>query len=486
MSIASSISSAASRLISDAARDVLLGISTYTKPRSSFIAIDEDFIEQQRKMLAGGLLTPPPASQTRWYLEDLENAEFLADQGDLRRAGQLMAAARKDGHLIGILSTRTDGLVRLPRQFRGDAEVIATLERGHGTTRSAFDEMFPPAELAQWIADGLLLGVGVGEFIPVRGRQYPVFVRLDPQFLRFVWAENRWFYSSIYGLLPITPGDGRWMLYTPGGRISPWQTALWKAVGQAWIRKQHANLSLDNWQAKLAHPARVAVSPQGAAEEQKQSVFQALMAWGMNTVFGLPNGYDAKLLESNGRGWESFVKTVADSNEEYTIAIAGQTVTTDGGTGFANADIHKSIRADLIKASADTAFYTINTQGLPVYVASVWGPDAVLSRPVAGEWDVTPPKDRNSEANAMQSFGVAVQTLGETLAPYGLAPNVQQLVDRYHIPTIQVQATIVEPQPQQQADAQLTPGAPAPKQLPAAAPKPAPASVASDDDEEDE
>lgn len=431
-------------------------------------------------MLAGGLLTPPAQSQTRWYIEDLEAAEHMADNGDLRRVGQLMAAARKDGYFTGILSTRTDGLVRLPRQFYGDAEVIATLERGHDTTRSAFDEMFPPAELAQFIADGLLCGVGVGEFIPVRGRQYPVFVRLDPQFLRFIWAENRWYYSSIYGLLPITPGDGRWMLYTPGGRIAPWQTGLWKAIGQAWIRKQHASLYLDNWQAKLAHPARVAVSPQGASEDQNQSVFQALMAWGLNTVFGLPRGYDAKLLESNGRGWESFIKTIATSNEEYTVCIAGQTVTTDGGTGFSNQDIHKSIRADLIKATADTAFYTINTQGLPAYVASVWGPGAVLSRPVAGEWDVTPPKDRNQEANSMMAFGTAISTVTQALAPFGLAPNVQALVDRYHIPTIQVPVALGQVQP----DAKLTPGAPAPaptptpKQLPPPAPK-------NDDEDED-
>lgn len=418
--------------VTDAARDVLLGISAYTRATPSVTGADPATVDRLRTMF-GGLLTPPAITPTRWYMSDLEQAEQLADMGDLRRAGQLMLAARKDGHLAGVLSTRTGGLVRLPRQFRGDEDIIHELERGH-YTRAAFDDYLPPSELSLIGADGLLLGAGIGEFVPVRNRRFPVLVRLDPQFLRFIWSENRWFYSSIGGLIPITPGDGRWFLYTPFGRIAPWQTALWRAVGQAWIRKQHAALYRDNWEAKLAHPARVAVAPQGAAEVQKQGHFQQVMAWGLNTVFGMTPGYDVKLIESNGRGWESFTKTIEQCNEEFKLAVCGQVVTTDGGAGFSNSDIHKSIRADLIKETADSLAYAVNTQALPQYVAAVYGADAVLERPVAVEWDVTPPKDRNSEATYMVTVANATTLLTEALAPAGLEPDARQLVDRFHIP----------------------------------------------------
>lgn len=437
MSLADSLSSTAAR-ITDAARDVLLGISTYTRPSATAAAqITLDDIENRRDRIAGGLLPPPSTTPTRWYLTDLEAAERLADQGDLRRAGQLMLAARKDGHLAGVLSTRTGGLVRLPRVFRGDPEAVDLLERGHESTRSAFDEMCPPSELALMAADGVMIGVGVGELLPVRGRKFPVLVRYDPQFLVYRWNENRWYYASHHGLLPITPGDGRWILHTPGGRVAPWQTGLWRAIGQAWIRKQHAQLYRDHWEAKLAHPARVAVSPQGAGETQKQSHFQQVMAWGVNTVFGLVPGYDVKLIESNGRGWESFTKTIEQCNAEYNIAIAGQMVTVDGGAGFANAEhVHKAIRADLIKDTADGLAHTCNTQILPVYVGCVYGADQVLTRRVSLEYDVTPPKDRNNEASAMIAAGGAIKQLAEALAPAGLAPDVPQIAAHFGIPTI--------------------------------------------------
>jgi hypothetical protein len=413
----------------------LLGVSAYAAAPSSLPSLDSPQIEEAREAL-GGQLQPIPFSQQRWYLSDIEAAVHNADAGHLAGIARLMRAARTDGVLAGVLSTRTSGLVRLPKRFHGDDEMIASLELGHEYSRSVFDEMFPASELALLAADGELVGVGVGELVPVEGRDYPVFVRLDPEFLVYRWDENRWYYRSIVGLIPITPGDGRWVLHTPGGRIAPWQHGLSRAVGRAYVRKEHALLHKDNWEAKLANPARVAVSPQGASEDQAQSWFRKVMAWGVNTVFGMKAGYDVKLLESNGRGYESFEQTIADQNNEFVIAIAGQTVTTDGGAGFQNSDIHKSIRADLIKATADSLAHTINTQGLPPWIVARWGEDALASRVVVVEWDVTPPHDRAAEANAMGAVATAITNLSAALAPYGKQPDVVAICTRFGVPVI--------------------------------------------------
>lgn len=412
----------------------LLGRSAYqAAPAGGSLDLDSPSVERQREAL-GGQLAPPSYTQTRWYLSDLEAAEHSADAGNLAQAARLMRSARKDGIMSGVLSTCTDGLVRLPKRFRGDAEAVEQLELGHESVRSDFDEMFPPTELALLAADGRLLGVGVGELVRVEGRSYPVLVRLDPEFLVYRWNENRWYYRSVVGLLPITPGDGRWVLHTPGGRMAPWQHGLWRAIGRAYIRKDHASLLKDAWEGKLANPARVAVAPTGAAEAQADAWFRAVMAWGVNTVFGMRPGYDVRLLESNGRGYESFEKTIADQNNEMIIAIAGQTVTTDGGAGFQNSDIHKSIRADIIKSIADGLAYTINTQGIPVYIAARFGEEALATRIVVLEWDVTPPKDRNSEATSMVTLGNAITMLGDALRAHGQELDVATLCTRYAIP----------------------------------------------------
>jgi Protein of unknown function (DUF935) len=412
----------------------LLGISSYEANSSPAWTPSDADIERARKQ-NGGQLAGQGYTRTRWYLSDLETAEILADSGDLRSCAELMNAARKDGVMSGVLSTRTGGLVRLPKRFRGDPEVIEALQVGHDSIRSVFDEMFPPADLAAFAADGELLGVAVGELVEVEGRDYPVFIRLDPQFLRYRWTENRWYYDAHgLGLIPVTPGDGRWILHTPGGRSAPWRNGLWRAVGRAYIRKEHAQLHCDNWEAKLANPARVAFAPNGSTDREKDQLFQRLMAWGVNTVFSLTPGYEIKLLESNGRGYESFKQTIADCNDEFKICITGQTVTVDGGAGFQNSDIHKSIRSDLIKATADGLAYTINTQGLPSFIVRRWGPDALTARSAVVEWDVTPPKDRNNEASAMVQVATALSTLSESLRATGRELDVDALCTQFGVP----------------------------------------------------
>jgi hypothetical protein len=412
-----------------------MGISTYAPDDNPTYAydIDSDNVRHMREAL-GGQLVPATISKIRWYMSDLEAAERLADTGDLSQAGRLMLAARKDGVLSGVLSTRTSGLVRLPKRFRGDPKICAELEAGHESVRSRFDEMCPPSELALMAADGILCGIAVGELLPVQGRTHPVLVRLDPQYLQYVWNENRFYYRSAVGRLPVTPGDGRWVLHVPGGRVAPWQHALWRCVGRAYIRKEHANLQKDNWESKLANPARVAVAPQGAAEAQKQSFFAQVMAWGINSVFGMTPGYDVKLIESNGRGFDSFNKTITQQNEEFIIAIAGQIVTTTGGSGFANADIHKAIRADLIKDTADGLAYTVNTQIIPVYIALSYGEDAIETMSAAMEWDVTPPQDLNAQANSVLTLANAIIQMQQALGTAGYALDVTTMAERYGVP----------------------------------------------------
>lgn len=394
--------------------------------------LDDPAVVQARE-LRGGQLSPIPQTQTRWYLSDLEGAMYAADAGDLQGAAMLWKSCRRDGVLAGVLSTRTGGLVRLPKKFRGHKEAVKALQAGTDSIRSVFDEMFPPSELALLAADGLGIGVGVAVLEPVAGRDFPVMVRIPPEFLFYRWSENRWYYRSIVGLLPITPGDGRWILHTPGGRVSPWQHGLWMAIGQSWIAKTHAQLANANWEAKLANPARVAIAPQGSTEPQRQGFFKSVMAWGINTVFGLLPGWDVKILESNGRGYESFIKTIERSDREMIIAVAGQEVTVDGGAGFQNSDVHKSIRADLIKETADALAYTINTQGIPPWIVKRWGIDALADSAVV-EWDVTPPKDRTAEGAALQTVGTAIKTLNEGMAAAGYEVDVPRLADKFAIP----------------------------------------------------
>ncbi len=410
--------------------NALLGVSTYARNRGYGPEIDAPSVRRIRETF-GGNLTAPPVTRLEWYLDDLDTAQRAADAGDISYIAQLSRAMRRDGSISGLMSTLTGGVVGLPRKFYG-THGVDELKARNGT-RSVFDDMVPPSEFATFLDDGEKLGVSVGELVDVDGRDFPVFVRLEPEFLYFRWNENRWYYRSLAGLLPITPGDGRWVLHTPGGRIAPWMAGMWPALGRAYINKEHALLHRSNYGAKLANPARVAVSPSGASEEQQQDWFQKVMAWGVNTVFGMRPGYDVKLLESNGIGYEVFQAEIDTSDKEISIRISGQEVTTDGGVGFQNSDVFRAIKTDIIKRCAGDAAHTINTQILPQFIAQRHGLGA-LREGACIEYDVSRPKDLAVEAASMTAAAGAIKALGEALASYGRRLDVDEVTTRFAIP----------------------------------------------------
>lgn len=348
----------------------------------------------------------PTRTIVRWYHADLEFASMLADTGNLQEIGRLRTAITRDGVVRGLLTTRCGGLVRLPRRFAGHPEVTSWLEGADGAP-GVFDWLFPAAELRLLNEDGVICGVGVGEFVQADGWDLPQFRRLDPQWLRYRWDEDRWQYQSTSGLLDIEPGNGRWVLHLPGGANEPWKNGAWPSLGRAYISKESAINYRENYAGKLANAARVAVAPQGASQEQKQSWFESVMAWGVNTVFGLTPGYDVKLLESNGRGHEVFHAIVEHSNNEFMIELVGQLVTQTGGVGFANSDMFKLMLAERIDADGRALADTISTQGLEPVIWRYLGAQ-YLNPPTRVAWDTRPPADLKAAAETISAAAKAI------------------------------------------------------------------------------
>lgn len=383
-------------------------------------------------------VAPIARSTTRWNLADLEDAIYGADQGNMMLPGKLARAIRRDGVAAGVISTRTEGLVQLPRRFQGRDEYVDALSND-------FSRVFPSTELALISGDGRVLGVGVGELVQVGGA-LPVLRRLEPEFLLYHWAEDRWYYQSARGRIPVNPGDGRWVLHIPGGAVNPWSNALWPALGRAYIAKEHAYFFRENFSSKLANSARVAKSPGGANPTIRQNFFAKLAAWSSNTVFELPPGWDVSLLESNGRGFEVFNDTIESANKEIATAVTGQTVTTDGGAGFQNSNIHATIRSDLIQADAEALSATLNTQAIPVWANERFGAGS-LGDQISVSWDTTPPKDRTAEAAAFSTLGTAISMINQASAGYGVSVDVVELARRFGVPMRNIEAAAAASEP---------------------------------------
>jgi hypothetical protein len=148
-----------------------------------------------------------------------------------------------------------------------------------------------------------------------------------------------------------------------------------------------------------------------------------------------------KLIESNGIGIKLFQDEIDTSDREYMVALAGQEVSTTGGSGFTSENLFRTIREDLVQADGEALAYTINTQGIPQFAASRWGMGAVESGTCV-EWDTAKPKDRAAEAQAMANAAGAAKAWQEVLRKQGLQLKMDEVLARFGIPVEQMTATL--------------------------------------------
>lgn len=425
----------------------LLGISTF-KPPDNFgvVQLQDDAVHQAREAM-GGSLEVIPQVRLRWYPPDIERAQRAATNGDMTLVGQLNESMKLDGVFRGLIDART-AVVHFPKRMRGSQEVVDVLQSKVASDRSVYDEMIPATEAKLVMADGDVCGVGIGEMVPVRGRNYPVLVRRFPQNLWYLWSRDQWYYRSIVGLLPITPGmpdasGNSWVLHMPGGRLAPWNSGLWNACGRAYINKTQSIFGRQQYEAKHAHPIRVAFAALGAAEEERKGMLAGLIRFALNAAAVVGPGWDVKLVESNGQGIKVYADSIEFNNAEMATAICGSPVMLKGTVGFSSIDPFKVVAGNLMRSTASAWDHTVNTQILPPFVGLHWGTDA-LRNAVTIETDVDEPKDRSAEVAVLNGLGPAIKALVEAAVSAQIAAGVArpiaidvvELFTRFGIPTV--------------------------------------------------
>lgn len=409
-------------------------------PVPSYLESDLNRIRKQNQ----GKLRSPRPSGFDYLLIDVMEAGELADRGQLGELAKHWRGCYRNATFQGLLSTRSAGLVSLPKIFKGSPDAVDWLQRGYGTSddpQSAFDFICPPQELSAMVEDGVGMGVAVAQLVEIEGLDHPVLARLDPAGLEYRINENLWVYNTDFGPVAIQPGDGQWVLYTPGGRVSPWQRGVGLSTAKATTRIESALLSLDSFLYRYGLPGRHATYPEGASQDDREALQELLEDWS-NTAFTTPEGYKVDIMQLSAEGAKIFPEIVASLNDEIIMAIAGQKVSVDGGAGFSNTEIHRNIRQDLIKNDAAALADCLNTQVLPQALAAKFGTDTYGEIEAYVSWNVEPPKDVMARAQGLQASAQAfTQLTGKALGDTdGVNIDVKRLAEELQIPLVEAPA----------------------------------------------
>lgn len=366
-----------------------------------------------------------------WTDADREAAMMEAEDGRFFKLGQILDAMRGDGKIRGLLHTRTSGMLSLPPLFEGDDLAVDALrgkpERDDAVTGEKsphvpgmWNRIVPKNALTLMLFDGIMAGVAIG-YLEDDHRPGEATWRklkhLNIHQLQYRQHTEEWFYQDrVRGELRVNPGDGRWVLFTPYGRNRPWVHGAWNACARAFVTKDGARCDQDRWARSLADALRYIETNQNSNEPDYLAMLDFVQNhWAHVPGVVLPAGAKAGVVESQGKGYEIYSRQWEQANDEIVVSLAGQTVTSEGGNGFAAGDVWRGIDSDLIQAIADATGEWIADEILSPYTEHI-----CLGRGIVRvAWSVREQAQKVAAGEAAKVAAEALKALNEVAAVEG-------------------------------------------------------------------
>jgi phage gp29-like protein len=369
-----------------------------------------------------------------WTPGLLKAARVMADAGHLELAADFCESAMGDDRVIAALSTRTKGLVALPLTFeaaKNSKRVVRALEAGEDWWAA-----FPASALAQLLAWGIILGVGLGEIVWTdRGstinRLVPVLKVWHPRHLRYDWQRRVWTLRTEDKTIDIRPGDGKWILYTPYGESRPWSFGAWRAISLWHLLKRYAIEDWGYYSGKNAGGHLVAV-PVGEGKvltkEARKELAADLFAAQANSAIVPPNGFTIEMVEATASTWETFEAQKNAADLGISVTLLGQNLSTEvAGRASTGATLQGRVLQVFVDADAETLSTCIHDQALTWWAEFNFGNRDLAPWPL---WDTKPPDDKAEQANLLNTLSQAVNVLGNAGAPI----DVRALLEKFGVP----------------------------------------------------
>lgn len=439
-------------------------------------------------------------------LEELEHGQFL-------NAAMLADAVRTDDRALGCISTRVNAIFGLPMEFKwqgqgdehasalpgsptgGDGaqasgptehvgesedspEVIRLKQRVCKLVEDNWERMMPTAAAKEVTTWGILLNAGIGELVwawekaqdvvfdeddlaSTTGRDlvFPTLKSWHPQFLYWRWDTRSYWLIHQGGQVELSPGDGRWVQFSPSGHNHGWLYGLIRAIAKLWIDRLFLWRDWARASEKFALGVVKAFVPSEASAADKAAFIAAISNMASESTVQLPRyaegkpGFDLDMLKTSDSAvnTDAFFETrLKRIDTSIAVCILGQNLTTDisGTAGSrAAAQVHENVRADFLKADVEILQQVISTMVLTPFVRYNFEAEA---RFLGMDWrrlvpevtfKVDPPEDASKEAEAVGKIADAVPKLAGTEA------DIHALLDKHGIPVLDEKRSPPRPPP---------------------------------------
>jgi phage gp29-like protein len=374
----------------------------------------------------------PVSADYAWNLVSSVRAALTdLDRGNFGLPAMMLDAMLGDSHITAKLEDRLVGVFGAPF----DMTPPPGLEEDKTALEIAKDalEMWSSVGADQGdrlvLRDGIMLGAGLGEVVVEPGESdWRIRLRhWHARNLSWRWDTRSYWVQTIGGPEELRP-DGRggfysawkengreriarWFLFTPYGYQRGWVNARVKAVSIPWLLRTWAFRDWGRHSEMLGIPPRKMKIPAEWDAEEKKRAIREVTAMASESIIRCPQredgtGFDVELLELKGpNGWEAFDKLIAKAEAAITVALVGQTLTTQvdaKGGNRALGEVHERVASQLRKADAVGFGAAARASICIPWTEFNFGSPDLAPTPT---WAVDPPEDLKTLGEGMKAVG---------------------------------------------------------------------------------
>lgn len=228
-------------------------------------------------------------------------------------------------------------------------------------------------------------------------------------------GRGRYLAITLDGQYPITPGDGRFCIFSRHNLYRGWLRGAMRAVAPWWLARQYALRDWGRYEERNGFPWIKALTPAGADPADIAAFLNSLRSLGQETIMQLPqyneqigSNFNVELLEAQINNWEGFQKLIECCSGEIAQSYLGQNLTTEVKEGsLAAARQHGDAEQVILAAIARALCLYVEQQWIRPFALINYGDPDVACEMIL---DITPPEDKVQHTAAYKNFseGVAV------------------------------------------------------------------------------
>lgn len=359
---------------------------------------------------------PITTTQTGYTVQEVRNAIAVMVSGQFDLSTQLADSVMADSRVAATLSSRTGGLLGRPVEFsippgyEDDEEAKLALR----VWRHNWDAIFPESTASEFLRWVIMHGWGAGQNIWDTSRKWwiPTASTWYPRFMYYHLRLRVYVAITQDGQVPVTPGDGTWILHAPHGYYRGWMRGSLWSVAPWWLARNYCLRDWSRYSERHGMPILLAETPAAGDPAMVAGFRQDLESLGQESVVECPQGvepqysYGLKLVEATDQGWQGFLQLINACNTEITLAIMGQNLTTEIKEGsFAAARVHADVKQTFLEADARALERTVYTQIAQPFAAMNWGRPEIAPRT---RWCVEPVEDNATRAEIFAKLAAGI------------------------------------------------------------------------------